>query len=155
ARSKSASPAALPRVASSAIHGEGVITGRVLLDGRPPVMNDIANKPCHDGATPLKEEFVVVGDRGGLSNTFVYVTGGGLPAMDGSSLTPAVLDQVNCRYEPHAVGVCVGQSLHVRSSDPTMHNVHWTSDRNDSQNFGMTRVGAEKSAGFRAAEFIP
>jgi hypothetical protein len=35
-----------------------------------------------------------------------------------------------------------------------MHNVHYTPQRNDSRNFGMTTAGAEKSVTFREHEFI-
>ena len=88
------------------------------------------------------EEKVVVNENGTLANVFVYLAG--VPASDGSDREPAVLDQVDCRYVPHAIGVQVGQMLRIRSSDPTMHNVHYDSDSNGAANFGLTVAGAEK-----------
>jgi hypothetical protein len=125
------------------VRGNGVIRGRVMLDGTPPVMATISNEICHDKATPLKEETVVVGNENGLANVFVYVQG--LPRVDGSSVPPALLDQVNCRYVPHALGVTAGQPLRIKSSDPTMHNVHYTPAKNEARNLGMTRAGDEKT----------
>src|SRR5690349_13614769 len=69
------------------VRGNGLVRGRVTLDGTPPVMQSIENNPCHDGAGPLKEETVVVGKAGGLANAFVYVEG--LPRVDGTPLPPA------------------------------------------------------------------
>ncbi|CAN5671952.1 methylamine utilization protein [soil metagenome] len=138
---------------ATAIHGGGVIRGRIILDGPPPVMNEIRNQPCCDGApTTLSEETVVIGANGGLANTFVYLEG--LPRVNGQSLAPPLLDQVGCRYAPHTVGVCVGQPLRIRTSDATMHNVHFSPARNESRNFGMISPGDEKSVTFREPEFI-
>lgn len=143
------SPAAPPRVLMT---GNGVVRGVVKFDGVPPKMATLANKPCHAGAPELEEETVIVGDGGAMMNVFVYVEGAGVG--DGSKREPAVLDQVHCRYVPHVVGVQVGQTLVVRSSDDTMHNVHYKPDRNAAANFGMTKPGAEKQVTFATPEFI-
>ena len=132
--------------------GNGVVRGVVKYDGVPPKMAVIANKPCHDGAPELAEETVVVGDGGAMTNVLVYVEGAG--TGDGAGRDPAVLDQVHCRYVPHVLGVQVGQTLVIRSSDDTMHNVHYKPDRNAAGNFGMTQAGAEKRVKFAAPEFV-
>jgi plastocyanin len=89
-----------------------------------------------------------------LANVFVYLAG--VAASDGSDREPALLDQKDCRYVPHAVGVQVGQTLRVRSSDPgTLHNVHYNPDRNPPANFGLTSAGDERKVTFgQAPEFI-
>ena len=122
--------------------------------GTPPPRADIPNVPCHAGAGPLKDETVVVNDDGTLANVFVYLASA--PPSDGSSREATVLDQKDCRYVPHAVGVQVGQTLRVRSSDAgTMHNVHYNPAKNAAANFGLTVAGAEKDVTFDAgAEFI-
>lgn len=138
---------------ASTIAGSGVIRGTVTLDGTPPAMGEIRNEPCCVGAPKtIKEETVVVGANGGLANTFVYIEG--LPRVNGQSLEAPTLDQVGCRYTPHVVGVCIGQPLRIRTSDDTMHNVHFSPQRNESRNFGMTKPGDEKTVTFREAEFI-
>jgi hypothetical protein len=134
------------------VPGEGVVRGTVKFLGTPPEMETIANQPCHDDAQPLTEETVVVGDNGGLKNVFVYVKNG--PKTAGASAEQALLDQVNCRYVPHVIGVQIGQKLLIRSSDPTLHNVHYVPQRNEAANFGMVRAGDERAVAFRTAEFI-
>jgi hypothetical protein len=61
---------------------------------------------------------------------------------------------VDCRYVPHVLGVQADQPLVVRSSDPTLHNVHYNPKRNAPANFGMTKAGQEKTVTFKAHEFI-
>lgn len=131
--------------------GPGVVRGVVNFVGTPPVMQNIANQPCHEDATPLVEESVIVTD-GKLKNVFVYVKNGA--RSDGANVEAAILDQVNCQYVPHVVGVQVGQKLLIRSSDPTLHNVHYVPQLNPAANFGMTGAGQEKSVTFEHAEFI-
>jgi hypothetical protein len=139
-------------VAPAVAMGSGVVRGHVTFAGTPPVMGVIANKPCHHGAPEqLTEETVVVTD-GKLANVFVYVKDA--PNMDAPMAEPAMLDQVHCRYEPHAVGVRVRQTLRIRSSDDTMHNVHYNPSENKPANFGFTQAGAEKTVRFAHAEFM-
>ena len=48
---------AKPRAAGpSAAGGKGVIRGVVSLKGEPPEMREIANQPCHAGATPIRAQ---------------------------------------------------------------------------------------------------
>jgi hypothetical protein len=123
--------------------------------GTPPKRAEIANKPCHDGATsPLLDETVVVNENTGtLANVFLYLADA--EPTDGSQFEPAVLDQKDCRYTPHVVGVQVGQALRVRSSDPkTLHNTHYAPQANRPGNFGLTDAGAERVVKFEKPEFI-
>ncbi len=149
-RSESAAEvlSALPK----SVEGAGVVRGRVLFGGMPPVMEFIANQPCHSGSEPLTEETVLVNDDGSLRNVIVYVKGA--PVLDGSDHSPALLDQVNCRFEPHVIGVQIGQALRVTSSDPTMHNVHYRPRSNPADNFALTGAGQERTVVFSSPEFI-
>jgi len=135
--------------------GSGTIRGQVKFVGVAPKRAEIANKPCHDGAaSPLLDETVVVNEKTGtLANVFVYLAD--VPSSDGSKRDAAVLDQKDCRYVPHVVGVQVGQRLRVTSSDPkTLHNVHYNPSANPAGNFGMTDAGAERNVTFEKPEFI-
>jgi len=149
--SASGSPAAPSRV--KPVYGSGSILGVVKFIGTPPPRESISNQPCHAGAAPLKDETVVVNSDGTLANVFVYLADA--PESDGSDRPAAVLDQVDCRYVPHAVGVQVGQPLRIRTSDPkTLHNVHLLASANPPLNFGLTDAGAEKTVTFQQPEFI-
>jgi plastocyanin len=145
----SESPAAPPPV----VAGTGVIRGTVKFTGAAPVVMT-SRVPCHDGQVDVPDESVVVNDDGTLRNVFVYLEGA--PASgDGPTKEPAVLDQVGCRYVPHAVAVQVGQSLRVRSSDATLHNVHSLARANRPFNLSMTQAGDEKTVTFAKHEIAP
>lgn len=133
--------------------GNGIVRGRVVFEGTVPEMRTIANQPCHEGSTPLKEETLLVDGQGGLKNTVVYLEGG--PEIGGLPPTaPAVLDQKNCQYLPHVLLVRVGQPVRIHSSDPTLHNVHYDPQKNQPANFGMTGAGQEKTVTFKFPEWI-
>ena len=128
------------------------MTGTVHLVGTPPVMHDIPNRPCHAGAPPLKEETVVVGHDSGLANVLVSLEGA--PAGDCSTLPPATLDQKDCHFIPHALAVGVGQSVVIRSDDPTMHNVTYSPTNNPPKNFSMVDAASQATTTFIAPEYI-
>jgi len=140
-------PASLPA-------GSATIAGTVSLSGKAPVMATIPNQPCHDGAKPLTEETVVTDGAGRLANVVVYLENA--PATGPASGLPAVvLDQVDCRYVPHVVALQTGQTLHVTTSDPTLHNVHGTSIENPAFNFALVAKGQARDLAFEAPESFP
>jgi plastocyanin len=144
---------AVPRRRPATVYGSGTIRGMVKFIGTPPPREEIPNKPCHEGAGPLKDETVVVNENGTLANVFVYLANA--PASDGSGRETNVLDQKDCHYVPHAVGVQVGQKLTVKSSDAgMMHNVHYSPDKNPPANFSQTTSGASNNVTFDQPEFI-
>jgi len=110
--------------------GTATIMGTLKFDGKPPPMRPIdmagADEKCAElhGGERQKPETVIVNDNGTLRNVFVWVKTGvegwSFPAPEGN----AVLDQKGCMYEPHVQALRKGQSLVVRTSDPTAHNVH-------------------------------
>ena len=78
-----------------------------------------------------------------LRNVIVYLDG--VPGRyDGAAADAAVLDQVDCRYDPHVLAVQAGQTLLVKSSDPTLHNVHYQPAANAAANFGLTTAGSDR-----------
>ena len=129
--------------------GTAVIRGVVRFEGEPPVMAEIASRPCHDSAQPLREETLVVDDAGGLRDVVVYLEWPGEAVAPPDE--PAVLDQVDCRFVPHVLAVQAGQSITVKNSDPAVHNVHGQSERNPAFNFGMPG-GSEKQVRFASPE---
>lgn len=112
----------------------GSVRGRVVFSGEadePVVLSNIPQQPgCQHGHdTPPISEFMIVND-GGLQNAFVRVKKG----LEGWNTPPApdepvVLEQLGCIYRPHVQGLQVGQTLLIRNSDPTNHNVNCGSQR--------------------------
>lgn len=129
--------------------GKGVIVGTVTLAGPAPVMREIPNSACHAGGALLKDETVVADGAGRLANVVVAIENG--PNVDVPS-EPVVLDQANCRFSPHVVAVRTGQTLRVRSSDATLHNVHGMARLNPEFNLAMPAAGATKDLAFERPE---
>jgi plastocyanin len=113
-----------PEPAAPAASGGGVVRGTVTLTGTPPEMQLTkrdADPYC--ARTPMKDEEVVVGSSGALKNVIVRVTKGVTGNYE-PPMTNVTLDQTQCMYRPRVAALMAGQSLLVRNSDQTLHNVH-------------------------------
>ena len=135
--------------------GKGVVRGTVTFKGTAPGVEAIPGTRCHGSAAATTVAPVVVSDRGVLKDVMVYVKDAG-PVDAGSVQVgmdpPIVLDQVNCQFVPHVVGLRTGQVLKVTSSDPTLHNVHTLCVDNPAVNFGMTGAGQSRDLRFDVPE---
>lgn len=112
--------------ATQALAG-GSITGKVLFDGEPPNRRQVkmdADPACAQAnPEPRLGEVMVISANKEIANTFVYIKDG----LSGEFDVPAEaaqLDQNGCMYSPHVLGVMVGQTLEIKNSDATLHNVH-------------------------------
>lgn len=141
--------------------GSATVTGIVKFKGKkraPKPIREIAgNAFCslhHKGKPPQTEEWVYGknGDDDTVRNVLVYVSKG----LEGKKFPPpaepAVLDQVACLYTPHVVGVMAGQTLEIRNSDDTLHNVMTNPIDNKSFNEPMSGKGKLEKV-FKTPEF--
>jgi plastocyanin len=120
------------------------ITGKVDFVGTPPKpmkvsMNKEATCNTYNNQHPHYVDSVVVNPNHTLKYVFVYVKSG-LPAN--MTFTPpstqVTLDQQHCWYEPHVLGVMVGQPINVINSDVgVLHNIHFLPKLNPPVNFGQ------------------
>jgi plastocyanin len=113
-----------PEPAAAAPTGTVAIKGAVTLAGAPPAMaltKRDADPFC--ARTPMKDEEVVVGAGGALKNVIVRVTKG-ITGNYEPPMTNVTLDQTQCMYRPRVAMIMAGQSLLIRNSDQTLHNVH-------------------------------
>lgn len=108
--------------------GTATVTGSVKFIGTAPkavTLKMDADPVCAKAhKTPVKSEEVILNSNGTLKNCIVYVKSG----LSGS-YTPsgsAEIDQIGCLYTPHVIAVQAGQSITIKSSDPTLHNVQAT-----------------------------
>ncbi|MEI8133830.1 MAG: carboxypeptidase regulatory-like domain-containing protein [bacterium] len=117
------------------------ITGMVKADGAAP-----ANKPIKMEADPVcktahpsgaMEDHWMVGAGGEVANTFVYIKDGLGGKTYASPAGAVTLDQHGCAYEPHVFGVMVGQTIQIKNSDATLHNIHAHGEKNDQFNEGQ------------------
>jgi plastocyanin len=130
--------------------GTATVTGVVKWKGPKPetqpltqVLGHAFCKEACGGKAPPDERWVFGknGDDETLRNVLVYVSGG----LEGRTFEvpqePMVLDQVACVYTPHVVSVTAGQTLEIRNSDATLHNVMCSPRNNRAFNDGMPVKG--------------
>ena len=141
----------------------GTVTGVVKFKGARPEPKPIAEiagnsfcKQCYAGGEMPRQETIVLGKNGDddtLQNVLVYVSKG----LEGKTFDPpkepAVLDQAGCVYTPHVVAVMAGQTLEIRNSDATLHNVMSSPRVNPPFNFGMPVKDQKNERVFKGAEF--
>ncbi len=150
-----AKPSAAPAAAATGAIGGGVISGTIMYaNGDPDAEIAMDADPVCQGLHPneVYTEKVVI-DGGGLANVFVYVKSG----LTGSYPAPAgkaLLNQKGCQYTPHVSGIQVGQTLVIKNSDPTLHNVHAHPKINDEFNQGQPFEGMELEKSFDTAEVM-
>ena len=141
--------------------GTATLSGTVKFEGKAPRSRGIdmagADEKCaelHDGKR-LKPDTVLVNDNGTLRNVFVWVESGvegiSFPMPEGDAL----LDQKGCWYAPHVQGMRTGQSLSIKTSDPTAHNVHGYAKVNRSFNRSQPAGAANVTIRMRRDEASP
>ena len=135
----------------------GTLNGTITLDGEAPEMSVIqmaADPNCarlHSDA--VLNEFVIVGEGGTLANAFVHIKSG-LQGDFPPPSEPVLLDQTGCLYTPHVIGIQVGQTLTVRNSDETLHNIHAMPKNNKEFNIGQPVQGLETEKVFDNVEIM-
>ena len=135
------------------------VSGIVKLDGKAPepqVINMAAQAVCaaaHNA--PVKEESIVVSAANGLANVVVAIKKEeGMDLPGDAPKTPVILDQKGCQYSPHVVAMQLGQELHAKNSDATLHNVHSLPEKNDADNVAQPAPGTTKLKTKKDAEYF-
>src|SRR6185436_4240949 len=101
---------------------------------------------------PMMDD-VVVDAEGNVQWAFVYVKKGA-EGKKPEAVAPAVINQTGCRYEPHVLGIVVGQDLIIKNSDDLLHNIHALPFTNKEFNFGQPTKGLEEKKQFTAQEVM-
>ena len=132
----------------------GTLSGRVNFDGKPPKKRSIkmdADPVCGSAhKEPVYNQSFIINEAGYLQNVLVYLKD---VKYDGNTPdTQAVLDQNGCMYSPHVQGMMKGNSLLIKNSDATLHNIHGLPTINSEFNFAMPKVVKEKAIKFDKAE---
>ena len=109
----------------------GDLTGRFIYDGKAPAPKSIkvTKDPEVCSKHKLVEEQLVVGPQGELANIIVFLRTA-KPTVHPDlkdAKGDVVLDNLNCRFEPHVALLQTSQALVIKNSDPTGHNTNITS----------------------------
>ncbi len=127
------------------VEGYGTFTGRIVLEGAPPVLGPLvtsvpATERVSCSPENIPNEKLVVGSDGGIRDVFIYlqrVPRGVDPQYLAAPDEPVMFDQKSCTFIPHAVFVHTDQTLLVLNSDQVLHNTHTFPSRNDVFNSGV------------------
>jgi plastocyanin len=134
----------------------GRIGGSIVLQGTSPAAEtiDMSSDPYCSGQGRATTGEYVVGTNGALQNVFVYVKDGLGNLRFPVPAPPAVLDQQGCLYAPRVLGLQVGQTLEIRNSDSTLHNMHATPENNQEFNKALSLKGLNHTHTFSTAEIM-
>ena len=130
------------------VQNGGTIRGTVKWQGPVPHLASLEINKDPQVCDPLGQkhrdlERLLVSPSGGVENTVVFLRD--IRAGKAMDLPAArrMLNQKNCRYEPHILLVPMDASLTVRSSDPLLHTVHMSGSAD--YNLPFTAAGQEIS----------
>jgi plastocyanin len=135
----------------------GTISGSVKWEGAKPTPKPIdvsGNPDCVKASKEtIYEEALVVNANDTVRNCIVSIES--TDAYEPSA-EPVVIDQRGCRYIPHVFALQTGQKLKIKSSDPTLHNVHVipTGDVNDESNDAMNTGAPDRIKIYTAADWL-
>src|SRR5215469_16968933 len=129
------------------------VSGTVKLDGAAPkaARIDMSQDPACKGDNTAE---TIVASNGNLANVFVYVKEGLGDRTFDVPKDAATIDQRGCQYHPHVLGVMTGQTIEIKNSDPTTHNIHPTPASNREWNESQPPSSAALEKNFAREEIM-
>lgn len=131
--------------------GTAVIKGKVTFDGTPPatkplpaMTSDPVCAKAHPAQVPDQGTIVYSKDGNTVPYVFVYVKSGLKDKYDPPA-EKITIDQQGCTYHPHVQGMVAGQTIDIKNSDPTNHNIHSLAKKNPQFNFAQPNQGMVKN----------
>jgi plastocyanin len=110
------------------------------------------------GKHKLLSEEVVVGDDKGLANVVVFVRDKKVkvkPELEAAAKeAKPVLDNLDCRFDPHVLFVQAGQELVIKNSDSVGHNSNIATVKNAPSN-NLIPAGGQVTSKFTTDEAVP
>ena len=133
-----------------------VIGGKVSFEGTAPASKPInfgAEKQCatmHGDKMPVNEELVINSNHT-VKWALVYVKDG-LTGQYTAPAEPVLMNQNGCIFEPHALGVMVGQKVSFKNQDAVLHNVRSATKVNKAFNIAQPIQGMVTTKTFAQPE---
>ena len=124
---------------SAVAEDNAAIKGKVLFKGDPEKYKRQSLDTAKDANCTKKigSEDVVLNKKTDpitIRNVIVSIKEGLGDRKFSAKTETAVLDQVGCQYSPHVLPVMEGQTVKIRNSDPTNHNIHFLPKINEEFN---------------------
>jgi len=151
-------------VGSALADDTATVKGKVTFEGEGKPRKNIkksmeADATCsklHENDKQVgSEDFIRDKESGGLQNVIVFVKEGLGDKKYPAPATKASIDQHGCIYTPHIVTLQVGQTMEIKNSDNTTHNIHSASEKNPPFNFAQTAPGQVREETFKFPEVFP
>lgn len=146
-------------VKTAAAEGEwGTLKGRIVFDGKAPAQEPIDTSKDPACKMKLETENLIVGKDGGLANAVIMLRTKNAkvhPDFAASDAAELVLDNKNCRFEPHVQVVRLSQKLLLKNSDPTGHNSNLAPLLNTAINPVLAAGGDPVPYQFTTEEAVP
>jgi hypothetical protein len=140
--------------AGNLMAANGVITGKVSLQGKPPTLRKM--NVAHDvevcGKTPRSLQSLELAEDGGIGQAIVYLNVAGVPGP--ATNTAALLDQRDCAIEPRVQIARSGAQLILRNHDPILHVVRLDLLSNTNPPAALATIAAPY-AGFERKFLLP
>ncbi len=140
--------------------GWATLTGRIVYDGNPPETKPI--EPTKDvevcGKHEIPDEELIVSSDGGIQNAVIMLRTKDVevaPSYADAAAEKVVVDNKNCRFEPHVSVVMTGQEVALSNSDPVGHNSKIDPILNPGINPILPAGGEPVVYKFEAAEAVP
>lgn len=147
---------AAPAATAPDLSDAGSVDGSVTFVGTAPEPEPIqmaADPYCQSTHSEVVTQTpVMINADGGLMNAIVHVSGGLESYTFETPGESVMLDQQGCMYAPHVVALQTGQTLVVRNSDDTLHNVNVQPANNPGFNQGQPVAGMTLERQFANAE---
>ena len=128
------------------IEGDAKKRKKIKMDADPKCAAMHADAPLMDD--------IVVDANGNVQWAFVWVKKGAEGKKPTDTAAAAVITQKGCKYEPHVLGIVVGQDLTIKNDDDLLHNIHALPFTNKEFNFGQPTKGLEEKKQFTAQEVM-
>ena len=111
----------------------GVAGGKCSFDGERPIRRKLPVQDAWCGSVGERalSEDLIVDTESGLAGVFIHVIKGLEDYTFPHVKTPAVVDQKNCTFVPHVLGVRLHQPVHFTNSDGTVHNINALGSREE------------------------
>lgn len=147
-------------VASAGADEWGTLKGRFVLGGdlAAPAALTVDKDVEVCGKHKLVAEELVVGEGKGVANVVVFVRDKNVkvkPELAAAAKdAKPVLDNQNCRFEPHVLFVQAGQEVVIKNSDTVGHNSNIAAVKNTPSN-DLIPAGGQVSKKFASDEAVP
>ncbi len=116
----------------------GTIHAGVKFTGTVPLAKKIFVTPecVAANSKPLMTE-TLIAQNGRLQNVFIWISRGLEAKTFPTPTKEVIIDQRECAYRPHVIGVQVGQPVTFLNSDAFLHNIHSMAKENDKFNVSL------------------